>query len=161
MCAGSTFFATSALIALLERKQISPTDEISRKLESMGSAPVRNQSSLAQLLRRPEIALSDIAIFSEDVQQYDHDIALQAEVEIKYAGYIDRQMEMVERFRKIESVSLPEDLDYSDVKGLSREVREKLSTIKPKSLGQASRVAGITPAAISLLSIYLRKKKHG
>jgi len=151
---------TSALIALLEWKQISPTDEISRKLESIGSAPVRNQSSLAQLLRRPEIALSDIAIFSEEVQQYDHDIALQAEVEIKYAGYIDRQMEMVERFRKIESVSLPEDLDYSDVKGLSREVREKLTTIKPKSLGQASRVAGITPAAISLLSIYLRKQKH-
>ena len=151
---------TSMLITLLEREQISPTAEITSKLESIGSAPVRNQTSLAQLLRRPEISVSDIATFSEEVKLYDPDVALQAEVEIKYAGYIDRQMEMVERFRKIENVGLPEDLDYSDIKGLSREVREKLTKIKPQSLGQASRVAGITPAAISLLSIYLRKKKH-
>jgi tRNA uridine 5-carboxymethylaminomethyl modification enzyme len=151
---------TSSLIALLEREQISPTAEITTKLESIGSAPVRNQTSLAQLLRRPEISVSDIATFSEEVKLYDPDVALQAEVEIKYAGYIDRQMEMVERFRKIENVILPEDLDYSEIKGLSREVREKLTRIKPQSLGQASRVAGITPAAISLLSIYLRKKKR-
>jgi tRNA uridine 5-carboxymethylaminomethyl modification enzyme len=151
---------TSMLITLLEREQVSPTAEITSKLESIGSAPVRNQTSLAQLLRRPEISVSDIATFSEEVKLYDPDVALQAEVEIKYAGYIDRQMEMVERFRKIENVSLPEDLDYSDIKGLSREVREKLTRIKPQSLGQASRVAGITPAAISLLSIYLRKKKR-
>jgi tRNA uridine 5-carboxymethylaminomethyl modification enzyme len=151
---------TSMLITLLEREQISPTGEITSKLESIGSAPVRNQTSLAQLLRRPEISVSDIATFSEEVKLCDLDVALQAEVEIKYAGYIDRQMEMVERFRKIENVSLPEDLDYSDIKGLSREVREKLTKIKPQSLGQASRVAGITPAAISLLSIYLRKKKR-
>jgi tRNA uridine 5-carboxymethylaminomethyl modification enzyme len=151
---------TSMLITLLEREQITPTPEITSKLESIGSAPVRNQTSLAQLLRRPEISVSDIATFSEEVKLYDPDVALQAEVEIKYAGYIDRQMEMVERFRKIENVGLPEDLDYSDIKGLSREVREKLTKIKPQSLGQASRVAGITPAAISLLSIYLRKKKH-
>ena len=150
---------TSTLIALLEREQISPTAEINRKLESIGSAPVRNQTSLAQLLRRPEISVSDIGAFCEAVTLYDPDIVLQAEVEIKYAGYIDRQMEMVERFRKIENVNLPEDLDYSDIKGLSREVREKLIKIKPKSLGQASRISGITPAAISLLSIYLRKKK--
>jgi tRNA uridine 5-carboxymethylaminomethyl modification enzyme len=151
---------TSSLIALLEREQISPTAEITTKLESIGSAPVRNQTSLAQLLRRPEISVSDIATFSKEVNHYNLDIALQAEVEIKYAGYIDRQMEMVERFRKFENVSLPEDLDYSEIKGLSREVREKLTRIKPKSLGQASRIAGITPAAISLLSIYLRKKKR-
>jgi len=82
---------------------------------------------------------------------------LQAEVEIKYAGYIDRQTEMVERFKKIENVHLPEDLDYSEITGLSREVREKLSNLRPRSLGQASRIAGITPAAISLLSIHLRR----
>jgi tRNA uridine 5-carboxymethylaminomethyl modification enzyme len=150
---------TSMLIELLEREQISPTSEISEKLESMDSAPLRKQTSLAQLLRRPEISISDIAAFSDEVKRYALDIGLQAEVEIKYAGYIDRQIEMVERFRKIENVSLPEDLDYSDIKGLSREAREKLSQIKPKSLGQASRVAGITPAAVSLLSMYLRKQK--
>jgi tRNA uridine 5-carboxymethylaminomethyl modification enzyme len=150
---------TAMLIALLEREQISPTAEVTGKLAAIGSAPVRNQTSLAQLLRRPEISVSDIATFFEEVKLYDSEVALQAEVEIKYAGYIDRQIEMVERFRKVENVSLPEDLDYSDIKGLSREVREKLTKIKPKSLGQASRISGVTPAAISLLSIYLRKKK--
>jgi tRNA uridine 5-carboxymethylaminomethyl modification enzyme len=150
---------TSMLIALLEQEQISPTAQICKKLESIGSTPVRNQTSLAQLLRRPEISIYDIETLSEAVNKFDPDVALEAEVEIKYAGYIDRQMEMVERFRKIENASIPEDLNYSDIKGLSREVREKLVRIKPRSLGQASRISGITPAAISLLSIYLRKRK--
>jgi tRNA uridine 5-carboxymethylaminomethyl modification enzyme len=150
---------TSMLIALLEQEQISPTAQICKKLESIGSTPVRNQTSLAQLLRRPEISIYDIETLSEAVNKFDPDVALEAEVEIKYAGYIDRQMEMVERFRKIENASIPEDLNYSDIKGLSREVREKLVRIKPQSLGQASRISGITPAAISLLSIYLRKRK--
>jgi tRNA uridine 5-carboxymethylaminomethyl modification enzyme len=150
---------TSMLIAFLEQEQISPTAQICKKLESIGSTPVRNQTSLAQLLRRPEISIYDIETLSEAVNKFDPDVALEAEVEIKYAGYIDRQMEMVERFRKIENASIPEDLNYSDIKGLSREVREKLVRIKPQSLGQASRISGITPAAISLLSIYLRKRK--
>jgi tRNA uridine 5-carboxymethylaminomethyl modification enzyme len=84
---------------------------------------------------------------------------LQAEVEIKYAGYIDRQMEMVDRFKRIENVHIPENLDYSEIRGLSREACEKLTRIRPKSLGQASRISGMTPAAISLLSFHLRKKK--
>ena len=125
----------------------------------MGSAPLRNQASLAQILRRPEISVSDISAFSDIVNRFGTDIALQAEVQIKYAGYIGRQIELVERFRKIENVRLPDDLNYSHITGLSREVCEKLTTIKPRSLGQASRISGITPAAISLLSVYLRKKK--
>src|SRR5499433_1158187 len=150
---------TLSLIGLLEEKQISPKAEINEKLEAIGSAPIRNQTSLAQLLRRPEISISDITTFAAEFEGFATDITLQAEVEIKYAGYIDRQTEMVERFKKIENVHLPEDLDYSEITGLSREVREKLTKIKPRSLGQASRIAGITPAAISLLSIYLRKLK--
>src|SRR6266436_506641 len=150
---------TSLLMGLLGQKQINPTVEINKRLESIGSAPIRNQTSLAQLLRRPEISVCDIAIFSEEVNGFDADVTLQAEVEVKYAGYIDRQMEMVERFKKIENVRVPEDLDYLDIRGLSREACEKLTRIKPKSLGQASRISGITPAAISLLSIYLRKRR--
>jgi tRNA uridine 5-carboxymethylaminomethyl modification enzyme len=150
---------TSMLMGLLEQKQINPTVEINKRLESIGSAPIRNQTSLAQLLRRPEISVSDIAIFSEELNRFESDVTLQAEVQVKYAGYIDRQMEMVERFKKIENVRLPEDFNYLDIRGLSREVCEKLTKIKPKSLGQASRISGITPAAISLLSIYLRKEK--
>jgi tRNA uridine 5-carboxymethylaminomethyl modification enzyme len=150
---------TSMLMGLLEQKQINPTVEINKRLESIGSAPIRNQTSLAQLLRRPEISVSDIAIFSEELNRFESDVTLQAEVQVKYAGYIDRQMEMVERFKKIENVRLPEDFNYLDIRGLSREVCEKLTKIRPKSLGQASRISGITPAAISLLSIYLRKEK--
>jgi tRNA uridine 5-carboxymethylaminomethyl modification enzyme len=150
---------TSMLIALLEQELISPTAETGKKLELIGSAPLRNQTSLAQLLRRPEISISDIGKFSEAVNKYDPDVALEAEIQIKYAGYINRQIEMVERFRRIENAGIPEDLNYSEIKGLSREVREKLVKIKPQSLGQASRISGITPAAVSLLSIYLRKRK--
>jgi tRNA uridine 5-carboxymethylaminomethyl modification enzyme len=150
---------TSSLIGLLEKKQISPKAEINERLEAIGSAPIRNQTSLAQLLRRPEISISDITTFAAEFDGFAPDIALQSEVEIKYAGYIDRQIEMVERFKKIENVHLPEDLDYSEIAGLSREVREKLIRIKPRSLGQASRISGVTPAAISLLSVYLRKLK--
>ena len=150
---------TSELLGLLAQKQINPTLAVNQKLESIRSAHLRNQISLAQLLRRPEISSSDLLAFTDELNQFDSDIILQAEVEIKYAGYIDRQMEMVERFKKIENIRLPDDLNYSDIRGLSREVCEKLTNIKPKSLGQASRISGITPAAISLLSIYLRKKK--
>jgi tRNA uridine 5-carboxymethylaminomethyl modification enzyme len=150
---------TSMLIGLLEEKQINPKAEINKRLEAIGSAPIRNQTSLAQLLRRPEISVIDITAFSGELNGFAPDVTLQAEVEIKYAGYIDRQMEMVERFKKIENVHLPEDLNYSDITGLSREVCEKLTRIKPRSLGQASRISGITPAAISLLSVYLRKTK--
>src|SRR6058998_107846 len=94
---------TSTLMNLLEQKQINPTVAINKSLESIGSAPIRNQTSLAQLLRRPEISISDIAIFLEELGRFDSDVTLQAEVEVKYAGYIDRQMEMVERFKKIEN----------------------------------------------------------
>jgi tRNA uridine 5-carboxymethylaminomethyl modification enzyme len=150
---------TADLKSLLERKQIAPSPAINRLLENLGTAPLRNQASLAQLARRPEISLGDLANFSDEVKAFDQDVVLQVEVELKYAGYIDRQIEMVGRFKKIENVSLPEDLIYADIKGLSREACEKLTQIKPKSLGQASRISGITPAAISLLSIHLRKLK--
>jgi tRNA uridine 5-carboxymethylaminomethyl modification enzyme len=150
---------TSALIRLMSEKQITPAGEINHRLESIGSAPIRNQISLAQLLRRPELSIGDVAVFAEEINQFEPDIRLQAEVEIKYAGYIDIQTEMVDRFKRIENVHIPEEMDYSEISGLSREAFEKLTRIKPKSLGQASRISGITPAAISLLSFHLRKTK--
>jgi tRNA uridine 5-carboxymethylaminomethyl modification enzyme len=150
---------TSTLISLLAEKQINPTTDINNRLESFGSAPIRNQTSLTQLLRRPELSIGDIAVFSQEIKRFGPDVSLQAEVEIKYAGYIDRQMEMVDRFKRIENVHIPENLDYSEIRGLSREACEKLTRIRPKSLGQASRISGMTPAAISLLSFHLRKKK--
>jgi tRNA uridine 5-carboxymethylaminomethyl modification enzyme len=149
---------TSLLLELLNRKQLTPTVATNDRLRSLGSASLRNQISLDQLLRRPEITMANILEFDEDIKGFDPEVSLQAEVEIKYAGYIDRQTESVKRFKRAESSVVPEDLDYTAIKGLSREVREKLTRIRPRSLGQASRIPGVTPAAISLLSIYLKQK---
>ncbi len=144
---------------MLEETRIAPTEQINRKLQSLGSASLRSQISLAQVLRRPEINFPDLAAFLPQLEEVPREVSLQAEVEIKYAGYVQRQLEGVKRFRNMEEVRLPEDIDYSKIQGLSREVREKLTKIRPRSLGQASRISGITPAGISVLSVYLKKQK--
>ena len=149
----------SGVVGMLESKRVNPTDEMNERLFSVGSGPLRNQTSLAQILRRPEISFCRLVSVDPELGRIPTDVGLQAEVEIKYQGYVQRQLEGVERFRKMEQVRLPEDLDYSVISGLSREVREKLIRVRPRSLGQASRISGITPAAISLLSVYLRKRK--
>jgi len=149
----------AALLRTLEQTAVNP-EEANGKVEALGSAPIRSGTTLAQLLKRPEIGFAELREFAPNLKDIPLDIALQAEVGIKYAGYIDRQLETVKRAKNFESVRLPEDIDYAAVTGLSREAREKLSRIRPRSLGQASRIAGITPAAISLLSIYLHKKKQ-
>jgi tRNA uridine 5-carboxymethylaminomethyl modification enzyme len=128
-------------------------------LAALESTALRNQTSLAQLLRRPEISFSDLIFFHPELDRVPHSVGLQAEVEIKYCGYVQRQIESVERFKKLEELRIPNDLDYSCVQGLSREVREKLTQIRPRSLGQAARISGMTPAAISLLSVHLKKRK--
>ena len=148
----------AGLIEALENSRINPALEINARLESLGSAPLRGQSSLAQLLRRPEISFSDLVLFAPEFAGVSASLGLQAEVEIKYSGYVQRQMEGVKRFRKIEAVRLPADLDYMEIAGLSHEVREKLTLIRPRTLGQAARISGITPAAISFLSVYLKKQ---
>src|SRR5262249_12385906 len=148
----------AVLLRTLEHTTVNP-EEIKGKIEAFGSAPVRGGTTLAQLLKRPEIGFAELREFAPNLEDIPLDIALQAEVETKYAGYIDRQLEAVKRAKNFESVGLPEDIDYAAVTGLSREAREKLARIRPRSLGQASRIAGITPAAVSLLSIYLHKRK--
>jgi tRNA uridine 5-carboxymethylaminomethyl modification enzyme len=152
-------FAVSELISFLEQRQLTPTTETDSILESFGSSPLRGQLSLAHLLRRPEISLAQLRSLVLDMPTFGHDIEAQAEIQIKYEGYVTRQTEMVQRFQKMEELKLPTNIDYSEIHGLSREVRERLMQIRPRSLGQASRIAGITPAAISLLSVYLKKRK--
>lgn len=147
------------VVRVLEETRITPTEETNRKLESLGTAALKSHISLAQLLRRPEIAFNDLVGFLPQLADLPVAVSLQAEVEIKYSGYVRRQLESVERFRKMEEVRLPDHLDYSAILGLSREVREKLARVRPRTLGQASRISGVTPAALSLLAIYLRKQK--
>jgi len=151
--------AISKLIGYLEQEHMTPSTQVNAKLEALGSSRLRNQTSLSQLLRRPEVSMELIQSIVKDFPCFPHHVRAEAEIQIKYAGYVERQLAMVERFQKMEQLRLPDDLDYSMINGLSREVREKLTSIRPRSLGQAARISGITPAAISLLSIYLKRRK--
>ena len=149
--------AISELVTFLERTQLTSSQELNCWMESFGSSPLRNQTSLAVLLRRPEISLNQFHKLVPGMPEFSVYVEAEAEIQIKYEGYVNRQSEMVRRFQKMEQLKLPNDMDYFKIQGLSREVREKLSKIQPRSLGQASRISGITPAAMSLLSVYLKR----
>jgi len=159
-----TFIAKRAAIndcmQKLAQTMVKPGPQINSVLERVGSVPLRQTCSLQDLLRRPEITFEDLAPFLEIDNEFAPGVKREAQLQIKYQGYIDRQSEQVNRFRKMESVRLPEDMVYKGLAGLSNEVVEKLSKVQPLSLGQASRISGITPAAISVLQIHLRKQGH-
>ncbi len=143
----------------LENFRVSPTPVVQAQLNGLGTAPIRNSTSLAQLLRRPEITFADLGAFCHELTEVPADVALQVEVSAKYRGYVDRQTQGLKRFQKLENVVLPEDIDYGTIDGLSQEIKEKLTRVRPRSLGQAYRIAGVTPAAISVLSLYVYKLK--
>jgi tRNA uridine 5-carboxymethylaminomethyl modification enzyme len=146
----------------LEETRIAPTPRVQEGLRALGSAPLRSVSTLGLLLRRPEISYRDLRELAGHPSETDWpsacgDFALQLETLVKYGGYVERQQGLVERSRRMEEAVLPADLDYAAIRGLSHEVREKLSKVRPRSMGQASRISGITPAALSLLAIHLRQ----
>lgn len=150
--------AVAELAVYLERNHIVPSAEANLLLESFRSSPLSNQVTLMQILRRPEISFGHLRALRPDIPRERPDVDAQLEVQTKYQGYVHRQQEIVERFRKMEHAHLAEDTDYSRISGLSREVCEKLTRIKPRSLGQAARIPGVTPAAISLLSFFIKSK---
>ncbi len=141
----------------LSETRISPSEGVNRWLESIGSSPLKQGVSALELLKRPEIGLSTLCAFLE-VEPPPADITDQVEIEAKYQGYIKRQEEEVARFKRWEEVRIPEGLDFATIPGLSREVVEKLSRVRPESLGRASRISGITPAALTAIQIYLKKQ---
>ena len=147
----------AALAEVLNRLQLAPCSETNSILARLGSAPIANKTSLVQLLRRPELTMTDFIRFVPEIGNYSPHVATQLEVEVKYAGYLNRQTEMISRSKNMEGSRVPQNIDYAAINGLSREVREKLDRIRPLSIGQAARIPGITPAAISLLSVYLKK----
>jgi tRNA uridine 5-carboxymethylaminomethyl modification enzyme len=147
----------ATLTHLLNSVQLTPSTETNSLLVSLGSTPIVNKSSLTQILRRPELTISDLIPFAPVIGDYPPHVATQLEVEVKYAGYLDRQNEMIIRSKNMEATRMPHDIDYAVIDGLSREVREKLIRIRPASIGQAARIPGVTPAALSLLSVYVKK----
>jgi len=139
--------------------KVMPSPAVNAILSGLGSASLKKPQSLKEILRRPEISYGDLGLItgSEYAAPAGEDFTAQIEMEIKYEGYIKLQGEQIARFRKLEELSIPGDFSYDGIPGLSREIVQKLSNVRPGSLGQASRISGITPAAISVLMVYLKK----
>lgn len=136
--------------------RLSMNEQESAFIEAHNLADIQKGTTLEQLLKRPEITYAELALFDDVSRETRPDVREQVEIQIKYQGYIERQQEQIERARGLENSRLPVDLDYSGIKGLTGEVREKLIKFRPDTLGQASRIPGVTPAAISVLSIALK-----
>ena len=146
-------------IAYLKKMHCKP-EEVNDRLASLGSSKVHRRISLEELLKRPELTfknLMDLNHIRENLRFLTDDAARQIEIEVKYAGFIQRQLEEITRFKKIERIKMPQKLDFKMVRGLSHEIVEKLEKFRPISLGQAARISGVTPAAISLLMVYIHK----
>jgi tRNA uridine 5-carboxymethylaminomethyl modification enzyme len=139
----------------LKAIRVAPSD--AEAVERLGLGELKNGASLEELLRRPEIGIDDLLFLDETLAGLAGDSLEQLEIGTKYEGYIQRQMEQVERFRRTETVAISADFDYDAISGLSSEVREKLKRVRPLSLGQASRIPGVTPAAVAILAILLRR----
>ncbi len=145
----------SAQMKAMEGVKVRP-EHVNDLLRSRGGSEVREAASAAKLLRRPEIRVADLIRLGLVDSLLDPHVAAQVEIELKYEGYIDRQRREAGQFQRMEKVLIPPDLDYDEVQGLSRELREKLKSISPRSLGQVSRVPGITPAGLSALMVHIR-----
>ncbi|WP_251358556.1 tRNA uridine-5-carboxymethylaminomethyl(34) synthesis enzyme MnmG [Kangiella sp. TOML190] len=138
-----------------------PDSQAAKALNQQIKDPISRAYKVQELLRRPDLNYQTLVGLPEmGPAVTDPKVAEQVEIRVKYAGYIDRQKEEVERNLRNENTALPADMDYSQVKGLSNEVAQKLANIQPQTIGQASRISGVTPAAISLLLVYLKKRKH-
>ena len=144
----------------LERTGVAESPELNRLLEQAGTAPVKGSARLADLVRRPQLHYEDVAPFDPDRPQLSGAVTDQVEIQLKYAGYLARQQKQVEEFRREESRLLPPDTDYLSIGGLRLEAREKLARIRPASIGQASRISGVSPADIAVLLIYLEQRKE-
>jgi len=144
-------------IDFLKSSRIKPTDTINDRLMTLGTSIIKKAVTLEEILKRPQINIGDLKGLDHIKLNIPESALQQVEIEVKYAGFIQRQVKEVERFKNLEKILLPKKLDYSQINGLSREIREKLGKVQPLNLGQASRISGVTPAAISILMVYLRK----
>ncbi len=149
--------STAAEIHRLERTSVCPGASVDALMVELGLQPVSAPTTVAQLLRRPDVTYESLYVVDPERPGLPITVQRLVEVEIKYAGYIKRQQDAVERFRRMDDALIPADIDYSRVTGLSHEAQEKLSAVRPISIGQAGRIPGMTPAAISLLAVHLKR----
>ena len=145
-------------VGRLESSGVPASEALNAMLEEKGSAPVANSARLADLLRRPQVSYADIAPFDANRPDLPEAVTEEVEIQIKYAGYLARQEKQVAEFRREEARAIPEDIDYRAITGLRLESQEKLSAIRPVSVGQAGRISGVSPADIAVLLIYLEQR---
>lgn len=138
---------------------IAPSDKLNSYLESMGTAPMTTGCKLADLIRRPQLNYNYLAIFDSGRPDLSDDVCEQVNLQIKYEGYISKQLMQIEQMRKLESLELPYNTDYSQIHGLRLEAAEKLNKVQPVSIGQASRISGVSPADVSLLAVWIHQRK--
>jgi len=147
-------------LARLEKEKVVPNEKTNRILENLGSQRIKKPQSLKEILRRPEFKYEMLGFIDSAANpDISPKLGAQIEMEVKYEGYIKRQREEVGKLQKFENMKIPETFEYGNIPGLSNEIVQKLSRVKPESVGQASRVSGITPAAISVLLVHIRKTR--
>ena len=149
--------ATKAVTAYLENERITP-EPINSTLEANNSSAIKQKTKLSKILSRPQIKIEDflkINSIQEKLKEFEQEAVEQAEIQIKYNGYIAREEETAQKLNKLEGIKIPENFNYSKLGAISSESREKLSTIQPKSIGQASRISGVSPSDINVLLVYM------
>ncbi len=145
-------------IKRVRHTNIGTSDDVQSLLKCCGSTPLTSGTTLAELIRRPELSYESLAPIDRQRKELPFDVVEQVNINIKYDGYIRRQQRQVEQFKKLESKIIPDDLDYNEVKSLRIEAKQKLTEMRPSSIGQASRISGVSPADISVLLVYLESR---
>ena len=143
----------------LERTYVQAGSDEAAVLSTSLSKPLSREYSLAELLKRPELNYADMRAISPPANDVSEAVAEQVTIQLKYSGYIDRQQQDVDRLQRHESMPIPGDLDFDQVEGLSNEIRQKLNEMRPTNLARAGRIPGVTPAALSLLLVHLKKRE--
>ena len=145
-------------IKRLKELIVRPTKEVNELLKENGTSELSTGTKMSELLKRTEINYEKLASIDEERPKLSKQEKEEVEIQIKYEGYIQMQEAQVEKFKKLESKILPEDVDYENIKGISLEGRQKLNQFKPHSIGQASRISGVSPADVSVLLVYLQQR---
>ena len=154
------FKAVEDELRRLDSIRVNPSEENNKIIESLGSTKLQKSLSLTELIRRPELDYEKVKVFDKEASKLDREIKIQVQTHIKYEGYIEKQKQQIERFKKLERKDISFINDYSELKGLSNEAVQKLNQIRPDSLGQASRISGVSPADINVILIYLESRKR-
>ena len=144
-------------LARIEKTRVKSSVAVNKILKECSSVPIDESVTLKQLIKRPELSYVDVYKIDPEPVNLPEDVQRQVEIQCTYEGYLGRQEAEIGKFKHLESITIPPEIDYCSIPGLSNEISQKLTEIKPVSLGQASRIPGITPAAISVLMVYVKR----